>query len=142
MTPHEEGQGRLFTPDDGAVRMLTVRQPWAWAIVHAGKNVENRRWSTDYRGRLLIHAGREVDPRGIAVLESAGVTVPAEALAGRVIVGAVQLADCIRNSGSPWARPGVWHWLLESPEPATAAVSCRGQEKLFAPPAGWEVAFS
>ena len=25
-------------------RALTLKQPWPWAIVHAGKNVENRTW--------------------------------------------------------------------------------------------------
>lgn len=23
---------------------LSVRQPWAWAIIHAGKDIENRSW--------------------------------------------------------------------------------------------------
>jgi hypothetical protein len=27
-------------------RVLTVRQPWASAIIHAGKDVENRTWPT------------------------------------------------------------------------------------------------
>lgn len=24
------------------MRALTIRQPWAWAVIHAGKTVENR----------------------------------------------------------------------------------------------------
>jgi len=36
---------------------LTVKQPWAWAIAHAGKRIENRSWRMDYRGDLAIHAG-------------------------------------------------------------------------------------
>ncbi|RKT31139.1 hypothetical protein DEU34_3076 [Microbacterium sp. AG1240] len=41
------------------MRILTVRQPWAWAIIHAGKNVENRSRNIAgfYRGPVLIHAG-------------------------------------------------------------------------------------
>ena len=39
------------------MRVLTVRQPWAWAIIHGGKNVENRvrniAWG--YRGPIAIH---------------------------------------------------------------------------------------
>lgn len=44
-------------------RALTVKQPWAWAICHAGKNVENRTWPippkylTGGSLRLMIHAG-------------------------------------------------------------------------------------
>lgn len=41
----------------GILRVLTVRQPWAGAIAHLGKDIENRpqRWA--YRGPVLIHAG-------------------------------------------------------------------------------------
>lgn len=38
---------------------LTVHQPWATAIIWAGKNVENRAWPTKYRGPLLIHASKK-----------------------------------------------------------------------------------
>ncbi len=41
------------------MRVLTVRQPWAWAIIHGGKDVENRvrNIAGDYRGPVAIHAG-------------------------------------------------------------------------------------
>jgi hypothetical protein len=39
------------------MRALTVQQPWAWAIVHGGKDVENRTQAWGYRGPLAIHAG-------------------------------------------------------------------------------------
>jgi hypothetical protein len=37
---------------------LSIRQPWAWAILHAGKDIENRKWTTTFRGPLLIHAAK------------------------------------------------------------------------------------
>lgn len=41
------------------LRALSIRQPWAWAILHAGKLVENREWDgCSYRGPLLLHAGK------------------------------------------------------------------------------------
>ena len=41
--------------------ILSVRQPWAWAIVNGWKRVENRTWQTRHRGPLVIHAGtREI----------------------------------------------------------------------------------
>lgn len=45
------------------MRILTVRQPWAWAIIHAGKNVENRprNIAGGYRGPVAIHAGLTYD---------------------------------------------------------------------------------
>lgn len=41
------------------MRILTVRQPWAWAIIHGGKDVENRvrNVAGDYRGPVAIHVG-------------------------------------------------------------------------------------
>ena len=41
------------------MRVLTVRQPWAWAIIHGGKDVENRSRNIagSYRGPVAIHAG-------------------------------------------------------------------------------------
>lgn len=30
------------------MKALSIRQPWAWAILHAGKDVENRDWSDNY----------------------------------------------------------------------------------------------
>lgn len=45
------------------MRILTVRQPWAWAIIHGGKTVENRtrNLAGSYRGPIAIHAAKEWD---------------------------------------------------------------------------------
>lgn len=45
--------------------VLTVRNPWAWAILH-GKPVENRTWEMKHRGPLWLHAGSRSrwDPAG------------------------------------------------------------------------------
>ncbi len=39
------------------MKALSIRAPWSWYILHAGKAVENRgtRWA--YRGPVLIHVG-------------------------------------------------------------------------------------
>nr|WP_219818232.1 hypothetical protein [Clavibacter michiganensis] len=41
------------------MRILTVKQPWAWAIIHRGKDVENRsrNLAGEYRGLVAIHVG-------------------------------------------------------------------------------------
>ncbi|HHY88739.1 MAG TPA: ASCH domain-containing protein, partial [Chloroflexi bacterium] len=43
------------------MKALSVRQPWAWLIAQGYKTVENRTWATNYRGPLLIHAGKKPD---------------------------------------------------------------------------------
>ena len=40
------------------MKILSGRQPWWWAILHAGKRIENRRWNTHYRGPILLHAAK------------------------------------------------------------------------------------
>jgi hypothetical protein len=45
------------------MRILTVRQPWAWAIIHGGKDVENRvrNIAGAYRGPVAIHVALRDD---------------------------------------------------------------------------------
>lgn len=52
------------------LRALSIRQPWAWMIIHGGKRIENRTWDTSYRGEFLIHAakGMTLDEYDDAVL--------------------------------------------------------------------------
>jgi hypothetical protein len=38
------------------MRVLSLRQPWAWVVVYLGKDIENRDWDMSYRGDFLIHA--------------------------------------------------------------------------------------
>lgn len=40
------------------MKALSLTQPWAWLVIHGGKDVENRRWNTRYRGAFLIHAAK------------------------------------------------------------------------------------
>lgn len=42
------------------MKAISIRQPWAWAIIHAGKRIENREWrgAPSYRGPILIHAAQ------------------------------------------------------------------------------------
>jgi hypothetical protein len=69
--PAASWQGSMLDGEDTAVtypavRAPTIRQPRAWAVVNAGKDVENRRWQTSHRGPLLTHAAKEDDPAGVA----------------------------------------------------------------------------
>lgn len=111
------------------MRCLSVRQPWAWLIVHGHKPVENRTWSTDHRGRLLIHAGLTFDDAGYTWVRSnfPGLRVPLKSEFERGgIVGRAQLIACIDQSlrmgpfghilDSPWFF-GPVGWVLQDPEP-------------------------
>ncbi|MCA9540368.1 MAG: hypothetical protein KC620_15825 [Myxococcales bacterium] len=52
---------RRGPPEPPPLIALTVRQPWAWAITHAGRRIENRDWRPPSElawQPLAIHAGR------------------------------------------------------------------------------------
>jgi hypothetical protein len=44
-----------------AMKILSIRQPWAYLITRGSKNIENRSWPTNYRGPVLIHASLKID---------------------------------------------------------------------------------
>jgi len=61
---------RLLLSMDRAVTMppkkaLSVRQPWAHAILRGGKNIENRSWPTELRGTIALHAARSMDAAAV-----------------------------------------------------------------------------
>ena len=55
--------GTKAKPKAGSMKVIVVRQPWAWLIVHGYKDIENRSWKTRYRGTLLIQASANLPPK-------------------------------------------------------------------------------
>jgi len=118
------------------MKALTVRQPMAHAILHLGKDVENRSYRAYYRGPLLIHAGayRERHPREI-LAEYMKQPPSEEKLTGLplgCILGVVMLVDCVQNSKSRWADKGAWHWVLRDAR-TIKPVTCKGRLGLWMP---------
>lgn len=117
------------------IKVLSVRQPWAWLICAGYKNIENRTWKTDYRGKLFIHAGKEFEWHELnglphdyrkLVIEHFGIqfmrygkkwtdVITKHKEEFGAIVGYADLTDCVRNANSIWAMPGCWHWELHRP---------------------------
>ena len=90
------------------MRGLTVRQPWAWAIIHGGKDVENRSRNIagSYRGPVAIHAGAGLSEEGCMLvpdlLDATRPDLLAEyadaTLTYGAIIGVVDLVD-VHDSG-------------------------------------------
>jgi len=100
---------------------LSIRQPWAWLIVNGFKDIENRSWRTEFRGRVLIHAGKKYGKEERAIAEAAqrefGIDIP-EALDLGGIVGGVEIVDCVTESESKWFEGTEHHpygFVLETP---------------------------
>lgn len=93
-------------------RALSVRQPWAWAIIHAGKDIENRGHVAITRGgmrpgQIAIHASkgmtRDEYAEAYYFMHSIGVTCPAPgALIRGGIIGSVRVTAIVSNSMSKW----------------------------------------
>jgi hypothetical protein len=115
---------------------LSVRQPWAWLILHRTKDIENRDWPTRFRGRVLLHAGKGMtrDEFDSAALFSFGRTGPArlptmDALQRGGIVGSVEIVDCVSRSDSCWFV-GRYGFVLRNPV-ALPFTPWRGQLGFF-----------
>jgi hypothetical protein len=120
-----------------AIPAITLHRPWAELILVAGKDVENRTWSTNYRGPLYIHAGKAWDSRAHRVAVRAGADgcvswEPDEHARG--IIGAVDLVDVLNGtSPSVWAAPDQFHWRLVNPRLLMRPVECNGWQRLWTP---------
>jgi hypothetical protein len=110
-------------------KALSVRQPWAWAIIEGGKDVENRAWLTNYTGPLLIHAGLQDDLDGWHFLDEMGIRLPVDPPTGGLI-GIVDLVNCVLGYESVWAQDRRWHWVLKNPRPLPF-VAYKGRLGLF-----------
>lgn len=119
-------------------RALSIRQPWAWAIVNAGKRIENRPRRTHHRGPICIHASLYEPKRPdydacLNILDQIHGTVSQSAMVrkqGRKasmhnstegkarggIIATAEIVDCVETSDSPWFS-GPYGWVLENVQP-------------------------
>lgn len=119
--------------------VLSLYGPWAWAIVFGGKDVENRSWSTLYRGRILVHASSKrfanenlaAAREQLAHLVGPGVAIPATFPESRII-GSVEVVDCVDVPvDSPWAALGGLHWRLRDSRPVAWDAHVDGDVRLW-----------
>lgn len=117
------------------MRTLSIRQPWAWLIVNGHKPVENREWTTPYRGRFLVHAGSQMVRRDYwdtveQLRAEMGIEVPhfLELPFGG-IVGAATLVDVVTEMDNRFFV-GPYGFVLENAKPLPL-VPCKGQLRWF-----------
>ena len=131
-TKHLQGRPPLPGP-----RVLSVRQPWAWAIVSGLKPVENRSWSTRYRGRLLIHAGTAIDPYGIQWFVKQRISLPSPLPRGAIVGSCDLVAIVDRRLGKGYGKWffGPIGWVVNNAHELAKPVAMKGALGLFRPPA-------
>jgi len=125
------------------MKAISIRQPWAWLIIYAGKDIENRKWKTSYRGPALVHASSWFDEEEIRedfndareIVESSGGVMPGPVTLKMLreqtggIVGRVDITGCVTDSPSPWFF-GPVGFRLSNAQPLPF-LPCRGALGLF-----------
>lgn len=125
---------------------LSIRQPWAWAILHAGKDVENRTWMLPLffklPQRIVIHAGKKEDPEGYAFLKQMHIIPPANLPTG-CLVGEVDITGSAAYEYPEHTRPrnaqvetshwafGPYCFTLANPKAYKEPIPYRGALKFF-----------
>ncbi len=129
------------------VKCISVRQPWATLLVLGVKPVENRTWSTKYRGELYIHAGKAYDKEDVFYeiveglsaadrqkLNDAGI-VKLSQIGFGAIIGSVNLDDIVTDCTHKYANQelGTFHWMVTA-RSLVFPVPWKGQLGLFEVP--------
>lgn len=130
-------------------KALSIRAPWWWWILYAGKDIENRDWPTKYRGIVLIHASKWWSRDGFeddwhsadSMFRATGKPFPGTwewspdriRSVGGHIVGRAEIVDCVQQSSSPWFV-GRYGFVLRNAEPIAKPYPVRGALGFFDPP--------
>ena len=119
------------------LKAITVRQPWADAIIRGWKSVENRSWPTKVRGTIAVHAAQKAeDKEFFEFVRSKGLQdevflddESAKELPRGAVIGLVDIVDCVTSSASPWFE-GPFRFVLANPRPLRP-IACRGALQIF-----------
>ena len=120
-------------------KAISIQGPWWWAILHAGKDVENRTWPFPLPTpcRLVIHAGKKIDPEGLLYLTTGEIRYPANLPTG-CLVGEITVTGQFRHqdhggyihTNDKWAF-GPYCWTLADPVAYETPIPYRGQLRIF-----------
>lgn len=124
------------------MKALSIKQPWASLIAHGIKDIENRTWRTNFRGRIYIHASAAKVIDCLRVLNEEQYLIAQKHflklglnkfsdLPISAIIGEVDIIDCVINHESIWAEKTfmyeydetgekpigkpIYNWVLANP---------------------------
>lgn len=108
----------------GAIKALSIKQPYPHHIFHDGKDVENRDWPTKGRGWFIVHAG--VSKSELDMGNAKEATMPRGG-----IVGMARIVDCVTEMESRWFF-GRYGFVLRDAF-ALPITPCKGALGFFMP---------
>lgn len=124
---------------DSVEKALSIKQPWASLIAHGIKDIENRTWRTNFRGRIYIHASGQMvkheyigdifSKEQLNYLKENNFFEHIKNVKLSAIIGEVDIVDCTINHESIWAektpsiyedtpikdRVIIYNWVLANP---------------------------
>lgn len=134
------------------MKAISVKQPWASLIVSGVKDIENRKWKTNFRGRVLIHASGKMDVSNpLMVLDDRQkIHFPTPEARQKLmddcsirssIIGSVEIIDCVTNHPSEWAEKShplnlsslitdekpIYNWVLSNPIQFKKPIPAKGK---------------
>ena len=119
------------------MKALSIRHPWAWLIINGYKDIENRTWATPLRGRIYVHAGKNVDRtvppfngKTPPQIEGWRDIPPIGLYTLGCIVGEVDIVDCVNRSDSPWFQ-GPFGFVLANAKAYNKPIPYKGQLRFF-----------
>lgn len=136
------------------MKTISIKQPWASLIVEGVKDIENRTRPTKFRGRVLIHSSAKsvnlgiyhndpftrtqwaymnIDDRISAKCKGDSLKL----LPKSVILGTVEIVDCVINHESIWAdktselfllnNKAIYNWVLANPIKFPEPIPAKGK---------------
>ena len=72
------------------MKVLSIKEPWATLIINGYKEYEFRTWKTNYRGKILIHASKNIEKENIIRFKELNLDCKSG-----FIIGEAELVDCI-----------------------------------------------
>lgn len=122
------------------MRVITLKQPWATLVAEGLKKYEFRSWKLNYRGEILIHAGKGVDEDAMKKFEHLNLKYPQSKIVAKVkILDCIELNDKINKQiieenelvyGHKYNRTG-YAWKLELIEKINNSKKLSGKQGIW-----------
>ena len=121
------------------MKVITIKEPWASLIINGYKKYEFRTWKTNYRGKILIHAGLSFEKNCKDKFENFNLDY-----SKGEIIGEIEIVDCIKVTEDLDKKiynenkivyvdkhVNQYAWVLRNPKKFDKKISCKGKLGLW-----------
>ena len=122
------------------LKALTIKEPWATLIIEGYKEYEFRSWKTNYRGKILIHAGMSIEKDMLERFKNYNLKYSKGKIIGEATLVDCILVDEIFNDKLRKYDPTIYGksnhvktyaWKLENIKKYKTPISVKGQLGLW-----------